>query len=230
MASLRRQVLALFIFLVLPAYSAAALIDIGLGAVYDTELNISLIKNAQYHGVDLSDSNRINAIYGESVKNIDGSTHLVTRADLYQIQPTRRVYGGTWWGATAWAQTLTYAGKSNWRLPTQDELIHVLEDSSFPDIFENAVRGGGVDSLLFWTSTELAASSVVQIQSRPAGSPSYYILNIDKGLDQSDRFRQVPWAVHDGDISVIPLPAAFWLFASGAMLVGVAARRRSGSA
>ena len=35
------------------------------------------------------------------------------------------------------------------------------------------------------------------------------------------------WAVHDGNISAVPLPAAAWLFGSGMLgLIGIAGRRR----
>jgi hypothetical protein len=34
------------------------------------------------------------------------------------------------------------------------------------------------------------------------------------------------WAVHDGDIGAVPIPAALWLFGSGLLgLVGMAKRK-----
>ncbi len=36
------------------------------------------------------------------------------------------------------------------------------------------------------------------------------------------------WAVHSGDVSTVPVPAAVWLFGSGLLgLIGVARRKRA---
>lgn len=209
----------------LPSFARAALVDLGNGAIYDTTLDITLTKNVRFHETDLSDNNRLYSIIGTSVQNSDGSIHVVTSSDLYQVVPAGvfRV-GGTWWGATAWAQTLTFAGASDWRLPTQAELVHVLSDPSFPTAFTNATFGSF--SYLMWTSTESTPSTVVQVQTVPFGSPSYYISSIQKSLDQSSSFIQVPWAVHQGNISAVPEPSTTLLLLTGSVLLGTLARSR----
>ena len=48
-----------------------------------------------------------------------------------------------------------------------------------------------------------------------------------QGFDSKGNFRY-GWAVHDGDVSAVPVPAAVWLFGSGLLgLVGMARRKKA---
>ena len=202
---------------VLPVH--AGFVDLGNGAVYDSERNVTWTKDVRYAEVDLLSNARMSGLYGTSVDNLDGTKHIVAQSDVYQIVPAGAFrVGGNWWGATAWANTLDFAGASNWRLPTESEMVAMINDPSyivrrpnnapFSSYFEHAIAGNF--SYLFWTSTERDADHVAQVQYVPNDSPDNYVWTIPKQLDQSSGFIQVAWAVHDGNILdapvVIPVP------------------------
>jgi hypothetical protein len=163
---------------------------------------------------------------GTVVTNMDGSTHTVTQLDIYQTGGGAFRVGGTWWGATAWANTLDFAGTSGWRLPTSTELVGVLSDPSYYFF----THSGSAFSYLFWTSTEIGASNVAQVQLMPSGTPAYYEFSIPKQLDQSGGFIQVAWAVHQGNVlgatSPVPEPETYAMLLAGLALVGRVTWRR----
>jgi hypothetical protein len=216
---------------ILPAIAAAslhisahaALVDLGNGAIYDTTRNITWTQDVRYDETDLQPNSRMYGLDGAIITNNDGSTHTVTSADIYQVVPAGAFrVGGTWWGATAWANTLTYGGVSGWRLPTDSELVGILNENinQYPagaGVFSNAVYS--LYPYLFWSSTETDANTVVQVESMPFGNPAYYQYPVPKQLDQSGSFIQVAWAVHDGNILAVPEPNALVLFGVGLITI-----------
>lgn len=196
----------------------AALVDLSIGAIYDTTRNITWTQDVRYDETDLLQNSRMYGLYGINVTNNDASTHSVTSADIYQVVPAGAFrVGGTWWGATAWANTLTFGGTSGWRLPTESELVGVLNESAYLNVFSHAVQGSF--PYLLWSSTEIDASTVVQVETIPYGSPAYYQFAIPKQLDQSGSFIQVAWAVHDGNILAVPEPNLLVLFSVGLVTI-----------
>jgi hypothetical protein len=198
-------------------------------AVYDSTRNITWTQNVRYENAEALANPRMLGLLGTNVTNSDGSTHTITSADIYQVSSASLNVGGTWWGATAWANTLTYAGVSGWRLPTDSELVGILNENinQYPagaGVFSNAVYF--LYPYLFWSSTETDANTVVQVESMPFGNPAYYQYPVPKQLDQSGSFIQVAWAVHDGNISAVPEADTWAMLLTGLGLVGIATRRR----
>ena len=201
----------------------AALTDLQNGSVYDSVHDITWTQDVRYHEIDLYPNSRMFGLQGTVVGNIDGSSHTVGPTDIYQVVPAGifRV-GGTWWGATAWATTLNFQGISGWRLPTSAELVGVISDPEYP-VF---IHGGSVFSYLFWTSTEVDSNKVVQVQLVSSSNPNLYLFNIPKAQDQSGGFIQVAWAVHEGNISVVPEPVKSALFLLGLAAIVLTAKRQ----
>lgn len=116
MLSHLRSSLAISFFVALSFSSStiAALIDRGGGLIYDTDLNVTWLKDANYAATVLTDARR-DAIIAE-VGSVNG--HLLSEADFGK-SVSGEYYNGlmTWWGAKAWAQALTYEGFNDWRLP-----------------------------------------------------------------------------------------------------------------
>ena len=177
----------------------ATLIDLGNGAVYDNTENVSWTQNLRYDEIDLYSRNGgIGGLWGLSIVNLGGTQHTVTETDIYQINPP--LVGGTWWGATGYASTLTFAGVGGWRLPTGPELLGVLGNSQFSSgVFTRTgdVRG----QYLMWTNTETTDMTAILVDFL---NPSkFYASSIAKGTPSSGGVF-VAWAVHDGNISAVP--------------------------
>ena len=104
---------AALLALALAPPAQATLVDRGGGMVYDTLLDVTWLKNANYAATELSDARRDALI--AAVVSVEG--HTLAAADF---QKSGTAYTGkmSWWGAMAWAQDLTFGGFSDWRLAT----------------------------------------------------------------------------------------------------------------
>ncbi len=91
----------------------AALVDRGGGLIYDTTLNLTWLSDANYAETDLHKPGRVDGLIGTIVNG-----RPVGKYDL--IDDSGSTFQGRmlWWGAMAWAQSLTYGGTSGLALPT----------------------------------------------------------------------------------------------------------------
>lgn len=170
--------------------------------IYDSTLNITWLKDANY----------------AQTSGYDADGHM------------------EWGEAITWADQLEFGGYNDWRLWSvnescwgycnNSELGHlfyvdgglkpgdsIATSATLTSLFDNLQWG-------YWSGTE----------AREFGSP--YAWNFDGRTgyqspnDKSSSDLYV-WAVRDGDVAVVPLPAAGWLFGSAlAGLAGGAIRRR----
>lgn len=167
----------------------ATLVDNGGGLIYDTDLNITWLADAN------SGSNR------------------------------------DWDAAVSWAAGLTVGGVSNWRLPTADSCTTSHCTGEFNHLFYDELGGstgtqntGNVGLFsniqgVYWTGEQRDATSAWV----------FYFGNGSLAGTRDWAFKSGSvsvWAVHDGNISAVPLPAAVWLFGSGLLgLIGLSRRR-----
>ena len=208
-----KQFLALVGLSIVSLAASAALYDRGNGLIYDDVLDITWLQDANYAMTSGYDS--------------DGKM--------------------TWSEAISWAESLEYEGYSNWRLtsvgdsPPDDfydpttELGHMfttnlnnpsgidctpgcLQNSSFIDGDSGEIVGFiNMQWWFYWFSEEAAGL--------PVSAWTMYF--IDGGQLRNHKGNQLhAWAVTDGDVAAIPLPAAVWLFGSALIgLLGVSRRK-----
>ncbi len=195
-----KQILALA-GLILSLSANAALYDRGNGMIYDDELDITWLQDIQFSRTSGYDSNG-RMTFDES---------------------------------KTWAEQLSYKGYNDWRLPSvgsgrftgrtsRGELGHMyfrtfdlydddfLEDPTFED-----GETGEIKSFInpygsyFWY--------------REGGAGTAYMFR--HGLTwhaQHGQFEANAWAVRDGDVSAVPVPATAWLF--GSAIVGLIGFKR----
>jgi len=152
--------------------------------------------------------------------------------------------------ANTWAAGLTLGGVSGWRLPyisvaagagpftgtpvncstaseaacRDNELGYMFYQNLSGTLFSSILTSGDPDLALFptlqssnyWSGTEY-------------GSDDAWLFFFSGGVQGRDGqgLNRYSWAVHAGNVSAVPVPAAVWLFGSGLIgLLGVAKRRR----
>jgi len=182
----------------------AALVDNGGGFIYDDVLDVTWLQDANY---------------------ADGKM--------------------TWDAAQTWVAGLAYKGFGGWRLPTIEPLdgevynMAYAEDgatdkgynnssmvselgymfyanlgyTSSADSFtygsdENSIFGSSLKPASYWSGSEFSGSEAM-----------YFDMSDGYQSKASETNQFYAWAVHDGNVAPVPIPAAVWLF--GSALVGL---------
>lgn len=213
------------------ATAQAAFHNRGGGLIYDDVLNITLLEDANYSAKELSNS-RVTGIIA-AVPTV--GEHQLTTDDFFLH--TDDNWYMTWWGAVAWAGQLAYGGYNDWRLFRTDFSQDGCSDSSCltdgepghlyftppPDGLGEDIFSGpfeNIQSFAYWTGTESPVFSTPQ-------NLWAWGFNFEDAWELPGPATNLTlaWAVRDGDVSAVPLPAAVWLFASAVGLLGFSAQR-----
>ena len=193
----------------------ASLWDRGRGLIYDDDLNVIWLSDANF-------------AYTSGYITPEGRDVTITNGRM------------TWDEANEWALHLVYQGYNNWRLPTtpgtvlgfahEGEMGHLYYDelggeegpsilsSPDPDLskFINLEDSYGFFAGLYWTGS--------------AGTGDYSDWHFRFGIHggsqdiDSDWNPFFAWAVRDGDVAPVPIPSAVLLLGSG--LIGLIGLRR----
>lgn len=228
--TLLRQVIipTLFIGVISTNNAHASLVNQGNGLIYDDVSNVTWISDgfAFTNSIASNTSNPAANPYtgpllGTVVTPSLGSPHTIVADDLsYQANLSRWV--GSWWAATAWADSYSYQNGSqiisDWRLPTSTEAQNLLTQ-----------LGTGFGALppfswippFYWTSNLTSATNVDVARPLSGTVENFTLMN-----GSIPRYSNV-WAVTSGNVAAVPVPAAAWLFGSAlAGLMGAAKRKK----
>jgi Protein of unknown function (DUF1566) len=194
--------LAGIVLIISNSANAALVSRLGGLAYYDTEADLTWLADA---------NGGVGSIFDNGISNYDGRM--------------------TWQNAVNWAESLSVAGITGWRLPTSDTCFgfnclnsemgnlfyNVLGNTADDPLnvntgpFTNGPNGNKfVQSSYFWSSTDYMTNTN---NAWGFGMFQGFQYNDDKSIDD------YAWAVHSGDVSAVPIPAAAWLFISG--LIGL---------
>jgi hypothetical protein len=178
----------------------AALVDRGGGLIYDQDLNITWLANANVNGL-MTWNNAMtwasNLSYYDSVRNVTYTDwRLPTSDTCFGLNCT-----GSEMGHLFYTELGGTAGSS-------------ILSSTDPDLalFTN------VQSYFYWSGTEYA----------PFTLNAWTFLFGGGYQDANDKSNDLyAWAVRPGDVAAVPVPAAAWLFGSGLLgLIGFARRKK----
>jgi hypothetical protein len=97
----------------------ATLVSRGGGMVYDTDLNVTWMSDANLFAAQLAADPTLIATIIAAVPTVSngGFTHTLTATDFSSTTVGSSAGLMTWWGAVAYAQTVNFGGFSDWRLP-----------------------------------------------------------------------------------------------------------------
>jgi len=153
----------------------------------------------------------------------------------------------TWASASAWAAQLNVNGVTGWRLPETVQPDPTCEFASGSGWWGGNCTGSEMGNLYYNVLGNSAGGTATQ-NSGPfsnvttpldsnywsstnwIGPGAAWFFNMKTGAQfhQGSLNRSLAWAVHTGDVGVVPVPAAVWLFGSGLMgLFGVARRKNN---
>jgi hypothetical protein len=214
------------------ATSQAALVDIGNGLIYDDVSNVTWISDGYAFNNHIASTTGnptgnpyTGPLLGTVVTPSLGAPHTVTASDLDYTTGLGR-WTGSWWAATAWADSFSYQygsqTLSDWRLPTSGEAQNLID----------AIGAGNYGAVspftwvppFFWTA-DLTSESTANVARPLFGTiDSLSLMN-----GSVPRLSNV-WAVAPGNVAAVPVPAAIWLFASALAGLGVLGRHREKSA
>lgn len=179
----------------------AALINRGSGMIYDDELDITWMADAG-----------------------------LARSEI--------ITGINWDNAVDWADNLVFAGYSDWRLPHMDVNNDGVITDCLAPVLEISCRDNEYKYMFKYNEIKLTSpGDFVNIGTNhywsgtqnPVFPNLAYLTNFNTGFmgtTSKITTNRNAWAVRDGDVSVVPLPASIYLLGSGLLGVfGLASKR-----
>ena len=187
----------------------AALFDRGGGLIYDDDLNVTWLKDANYGA---------GSAYDDLASSTDGRM--------------------SWSSAFNWAANLSYYDSvrnvtyTDWRLPvntyvfsTATEVEHLLYTELGGNSLSSIITTHNANYFLFQNiQDDVYWSNTPNIACLTNGS--HYTCSAGSAHPVNESIGLYAWAVRPGDVAAVPVPAAAWLLGTGLLgLIGVARRK-----
>lgn len=198
----------------------AALIDRDNGLIFDDDLGVTWLQNANLAATETFAVENINPDGGMTW--LTANEWIVAMNSVVNSDGSIGYKGFTGWRLPITVQPDTSCSKQDGdiyygldcELSEMGHLFNVegVTSSTPGDYFEN------VQDNYYWSGTAYNADFAWRFSFETG----------DQSLQDNSSilFKYYAWAVHDGDIGLVPVPAAAWLFMSGLIgLVGFARRR-----
>lgn len=203
--------------------ASAALYDRGGGMIYDSDLNITWLQDANYAVTSgwaaLHDTHNPNS----------GPAYIQSNGRMGQE------------AAVSWADQLVYGGYDDWRLPTTGPNPGAEYNNTSGELgYMFYINwGNGVNpASLSTTFIDAATGETKQFTNvqdgywyrEEAGNPPIgaWFFGFNTGVQGTfnKASSYYAWAVRDGDVAAVPLPSTLFLFGSGLLGLMGATRRR----
>lgn len=189
----------------------AALFDRGSGLIYDDDLNVTWLKDANYGA---------GSAYDDLASGTDGRM--------------------SWSSAFSWAANLSYYDSvrnvtyTDWRLPinlnsfsSATEIEHLLYTELGGNSWGSIITTHNTNYFLFQNvQDDVYWSNTPNINCLTQGT--HYSCAFSTAHPYNESIGLYAWAVRPGDVAAVPMPAAAWLLGSGLLgLIGVTRRSKA---
>jgi hypothetical protein len=228
-------ILAVSAGLVLSSPSEAYLVDRGHGLVYDTVLDVTWLldanyaKTSGYHPTGLMTWEEANAWAGSLSYGGHGNWRLPTLTPVNGVafQYDFAIDGSTDWGYNITSPNSELAYMYHVNLLNRG-LYTAAGDAQmgWDETPRTTVRDGVTNALITFLNID-AEAFWTNLAYAPDDIDFAWAFGFDFGV-QSDLFKSggyLAWAVHDGDVQFVPVPAAAWLLGSALIALGGVHRR-----
>ena len=170
----------------------ATLIDRGNGMIYDQDLDITWVSDANLFKTQFdADNSMLNNLFYQYV---DNHSHMTNYRDFVTATGSM-----SWWGAQAWVDNLVYGGFDDWRLPTT-----LQADSSCSSQYPHAT--GTISYSYNCSGSELGHLFYDELGGT-AGSPLSISHNANYNL-----FSNINWPSYWSGTEYAPYTAKAWEF------------------
>ncbi len=246
----QHKALALIAALALSGAANAALVDRGGGLIYDTDLNVTWLQDANYSKTSSYDADGLmnwneamtwaaNLSYYDSVRNVTYTDWRLPNVSpinggAFNYSATYSYNGSTDNGYNISAQGTAYAGG------TGSEMAHLFYNSlnnKSPCDPATSTASSCAGPQAGWGLANTSPFNNLQADKYWSGNeyaPDTYnawVFYFDSGVQNYYNAKNnslYALAIRPGDVSAVPVPAAFWLFGSGLLgLVGMARRKKA---
>ncbi len=208
----------------------AALLSRGGGTMfYDTVEDVTWVTDAHLFKTQAaSDPSLISTIIANVGTVLYGNEpHVLTTNDFY-TDFDNNVFVMSWLGAQAYVENLNYGGVSDWRLPMVSTLNWVPVTGEFASIFNpDNEREPGVSFLNMYGFGGPGTWVTGTYDQESFWVVDTMLYQYTRTVDHGFQLAGGVWAVRDGDVAAVPVPAAAWLFGSALFgFVGLKQRNR----
>jgi hypothetical protein len=194
-----KKFIVLMIFIIGSKTSQAALYDRGGGLIYDSEQNLTWLKDANYLKTSGNDSDGLTT-WEEAISRVNNLVYYDSVREKTLID----------WRLPSTSPSAGIGSITNENELGQLFLALLTEANPFENI-----------QSIYWTNTWTAPGYGQYFES---GGPFW--VNFDYGgQDVGLIFEASVWAVQDGDVTTVPLPSTFWIFTYGLSFIALKNRQ-----
>jgi len=193
----------------------AALIDRGNGLIYDDDLDITWLADANYAMTSGYDS--------DGRMTWQKATDWTVQLSFGGFSDWRLPYTPLIDSSCSMYTETDIGGGNYGSYCTGSEMGHLYYDELSGTIDAPITQSGDPDLSLFSNIQDMTSRNYWSSEKMPWGEPfgfQFFNGSTNYGGDTNGWYA---WAVHDGDIGAVPIPSAVWLFGSG--LIGLARRK-----